>query len=332
MLGLKLGIALLGILGASYLAGMLVKAASKIADDILRDMPVFYAGFLLLGAVLEFVFCVGPKLQLTFSKMALISIVLVILICVLSLLLCAFKQVRANWREEAVSLWGQGFKNWLLYMVLLICLCLPPFLYEMPTTDYNFTTFEKTVTVLQTDGLYQAKELTGQALAVPVAFMDRLPNLPAVYALICRSFLLVPGEIFSYLMPVLAVIMVLGGFAYLGSVFEKQFGISKQIFLLAAAMLILCGTSSYMNPAYVLERIPYEPEGIFALGLLPGFFAFLLSLGKGKLSKKTGIVVALLAFAMFAIDALLLKGIVTGVTVVFALGLIFGVLCLFIRE
>lgn len=167
---------------------------------------------------------------------------------------------------------------------------------------------EEVTAILQSGLLHKSAPLTGQS-GVQAA-LQQLYNLPALYA-VFADLMDVRGEVVVFgIAPYLVLAGVLLALDNCGRVFFERSS-HRAVMLCAAAAVILCGSSAYMNVPYAILRAPYEAVALVGGMLLPYLFSLMMAVlldGSGAGKAVRGAFAAALCLAV----SLLLAGVSGG--------------------
>lgn len=181
---------------------------------------------------------------------------------------------------------------------------------------------EEVTAILQSGVLHRDVSLTGQS-DVQTA-LQQMYHLPALYA-VFADLMGVRGEVVVFgIAPYLALAGVLLALDSCGSVFFERSS-HRAVMLCAAAAVILCGSSAYMNVPYAILHAPYEATALVGGMLLPYLFSRMMTaaLGDGSGAGRTvrGVFDAALCLAV----SLLLAGVSGGLLKALMVVLLFAV-------
>lgn len=137
-------------------------------------------------------------------------------------------------------------------------------------------TVETVESFLETDGIYQADPLTGQAYEAGVPLRIRILCLPTLYGILCRVSGLQAAELVWKLAPLAVLLLSYLAFWILGGVFFEG-DIEKRMLFMAVTALVFCvGDSMYGMDGFGLLCCGYRGVAIRGGILLPYTFGLAL--------------------------------------------------------
>lgn len=168
---------------------------------------------------------------------------------------------------------------------------------------------EEVTAILQSGLLHRGGSLTGQPDVQTV--LQQMYHLPALYA-VFADLMGVRGEVVVFgIAPYLALAGVLLALDSCGRVFFERSSY-RAVMLCAAAVVILCGSSAYMNVPYAILHAPYGAAALVGGMLLPYLFSRMMAAALGDGSGAGRAVRGVFDAALCLAVSLLLAGVSGG--------------------
>lgn len=286
-----------------------------------KSLPATYVtGFFLLLLIFEGAAIAAMKLDLSFSMLANLFSVLLVLIC--GAVLFRWKRLYVkksfNWKN---ILFKRNMDITVLYIfVLLLFAAQIGVSFHFSPIVQEDNTMEIMQTTLTTNGIYMYNSMTGQVSANGIAMQGKFMALPLFYAYICRVFQMNPGILLYRIVPVWILILSYLVYAHLAQQMfrtdeDKPDSFAVTVFVLLYSALLLFGDFLFTAISYRIFHCAWTGETVVVAISLPFIISQCLQLRKNRYQSMlsiglSGIAVFILVSLQKGITYLALTGII----------------------
>ncbi len=252
-----------------------------------KSLPATYVtGFFLLLLIFEGAAIFAMKLDLSFSMLANLFSILLVLTSAAMLFLCKRLHVNSfNWKNILIRR-KTDIIFLSIFVLLLFALQLGVSFYFSPIVQED-NTMEIVQTTLTTNGIYLYNSMTGQLSVNGIAMQGKFMALPLFYAYVCHVFHMDPGFLLYRIVPVWILILSYLVYAHLAQqMFRTEEGkpdsFAVTVFLLLYSALLLFGDFLFTTISYRIFHCAWTGETVVVAISLPFIISQCLELRRNK--------------------------------------------------